>query len=308
MAAGLSIFGFACIFERMFAISPGRFAPPLLLMLVTSSCGGAMAQKQDAPVQYPAANLHEDTFEPGPGWELVWADEFQDETLDPSKWIHQVLEAGRFNEEWQRYTDDSANATIEDGCLVIRAIHETDTHGPDQYTSARLHTLPEHGWKYGRIAARIQLPHGQGIWPAFWMLGANIDEIGGDTPWPQSGEIDILEMYGSKDDAVVEANIHYADKSGRHASMGAVGTRLERGRFADNFHVFEIEWDADRIQWFLDGKRFASTSIASDEFAEFHEPFIILLNIAVGGRSAGPADETTRFPQTMYVDWVRVYQ
>ena len=90
--------------------------------------------------------------------------------------------------------------------------------------------------------------------------------------------------------------------------MGAVATRLKEGKFADNFHVFEIEWDADSIQWFVDGKQFASTPISSEEFSEFHEPFFILLNIAVGGRSAGRVDETTRFPQTMYVDWVRVYQ
>jgi beta-glucanase (GH16 family) len=304
----LAICRIACIFGRMIRMSPSRLAPAITLLFVMSACETGTTSQRDAPLPYPAANLQQDTYQPGPGWQLVWADEFQDETLDPAKWKAQVLEAGRFNAEWQRYTDSSANAFIENGCLVIRAIHETDTHGPDQYTSARLHTPPENGWTYGRIAARIQLPHGSGIWPAFWMLGANIDENGGDTPWPQAGEIDILEMYGSKDDAVVEANIHYADRSGRHADMGAVATRLEQGRFADNFHVFEIEWDADRIQWFVDGRRFASTPISSEEFSEFHKPFFILLNIAVGGRSAGPVDDTTRFPQTMYIDWVRVYQ
>ena len=273
------------------------------LLLLTLPCLAS-----DQRVQYPAANLPADSYEPGPGWELVWADEFEGETLDPKKWKRQVVGAGRFNDEWQRYTDSRENAYIDDGCLVIKAIHESESHGPDQYTSARLHTLPENGWTYGKIAARIQLPYGQGIWPAFWMLGANIDENGGDTPWPQSGEIDILEMYGSKDNAVVEANIHYAGRTGAHANMGAVGTRLEQGIFADNFHVFEIEWDADRIEWFVDGERFASTPISSEEFSEFHEPFFILLNIAVGGRSAGPADDSTGFPQTMYVDWVRVYQ
>ncbi|NCF23591.1 MAG: family 16 glycosylhydrolase [Gammaproteobacteria bacterium] len=292
----------------MIRMPPGQFAPLLLLWLSMSVCEADVVPQKDPPVQYPAANLEEDTYQPGPNWQLVWSDEFEGETLDPAKWKRQVVEAGRFNREWQRYTDSRSNAYIDNGCLVIKAIHESDTHGPDQYTSARLHTLPENGWTYGKIAARIQLPYGHGIWPAFWMLGANIDENGGDTPWPQSGEIDILEMYGSRDNAVVEANIHYAGTSGRHASMGAVGTRLEQGKFADNFHVFEIEWDADRFQWFVDGRQFASTPIAGDEFSEFHKPFFILLNIAVGGRSAGPADDTTRFPQTMYVDWVRVYQ
>jgi beta-glucanase (GH16 family) len=285
-----------------------RLATLSLLACCVSACYGTQTPSRDSAVIYPAANLADDTYEPGPGWQLAWSDEFEGETLDPGKWKRQVVEAGRFNREWQRYTESRENAYIADGCLVIRAIHEGDSHGPDRYTSARLHTLPEDGWTYGKIAARIQLPYGRGIWPAFWMLGANIDENGGDTPWPESGEIDILEMYGSRDNAVVEANIHYAGKSGAHANMGAVGARLEQGIFADNFHVFEIEWDADSIEWFVDGERFASTPISSDEFSEFHAPFFILLNIAVGGKSAGAADDSTRFPQTMYVDWVRVYQ
>lgn len=279
-----------------------------LLAVTIPGCDAGRAPPGDAPVRYPAANLQDDSYDPGSRWQVVWADEFEDDSLDPAKWKRQVVEAGRFNSEWQRYTDSESNAYLAGGCLIIRAIHEGDMHGPGQYTSARLHTPPEHGWRYGKIAARIQLPYGQGIWPAFWMLGANIDENGGDTPWPQSGEIDILEMYGSRDNAVVEANIHYAGKSGAHANMGAVGTRLEQGIFADNFHVFEIEWDADSIRWSVDGRQFASTPISSDEFSEFHEPFFILLNVAVGGESAGPVDDTTRFPQTMYVDWVRVYQ
>ncbi len=285
-----------------------RLISILVVGVFSAACTASGLSADNAPAQYPAPNLANDTYQPGPGWKLVWADEFDGETLDPNKWRRQVVEAGRFNDEWQRYTNSENNAYIDNGCLVIKAIHESDKHGHDQYTSARLHTIPGDGWQYGRIAARIQLPYGRGIWPAFWMLGANIDENGGDTPWPQSGEIDILEMYGSRDNGVIEANIHYAGRTGKHASMGAVGTRLPEGRFADNFHVFELEWDADSLQWFLDGKRFASTSISAGQFSEFHEKFFILLNIAVGGRAAGRADDTTGFPQTMYVDWVRVYQ
>lgn len=282
------------------------FLLPVCLFLAACESSGLRADN-DSP-QYPAANLADDSYDPGPKWVLAWSDEFDGETLNPGKWRRQVEEAGRFNGEWQRYTDSSDNAYIDNGCLVIRAIHQSDEHGPDQYTSARLHTIPDDGWKYGRIAARIQLPYGHGIWPAFWMLGANIDEAGGDTPWPQSGEIDIFELYGSRDNGVIEANMHYAGKDRKHANMGAVATRLPEGSFADKFHVFELEWDADSLQWFLDGKRFASTSISGSEFSEFHEKFFILLNIAVGSPSAGSVDDTTRFPQTMYVDWVRVYQ
>ena len=188
---------------------------------------------------------------PVKGYRLVWADEFEGPTLDSANWNRQVVEAGRFNDEWQRYTNSEKNAYLEDGKLVLRAMHVSDEHGMDQYTSARLNTARKQTWKYGRIAARMKLPYGQGLWPAFWMLGANISENGGDTPWPQSGEIDILELYGTRDDAVVEANIHYADSEEKHAMMGAKAFRLKEGTFADDFHVFELEWNADSIAWMV---------------------------------------------------------
>ncbi len=255
-----------------------------------------------------AINLDEDTYEPGSNWQLVWSDEFNSDSINSNNWNFQVEEAGRFNDEWQRYTNSSDNAYIEDNCLVIRAIHETDTHGMDQYTSARLNTANKQTWKYGKIAARIKLPYGEGIWPAFWMLGANIDENGGDTPWPQCGEIDILELYGSKDDSVIEANVHYADESGSHNSMGPVAYELENGKFADAFHVFELEWNENYIAWSVDGEEFTSFSIKSAELSEFHEEFFVLFNIAVGGTYAGRPDDTSIFPQHMYIDWIRVYE
>jgi beta-glucanase (GH16 family) len=252
--------------------------------------------------------LNKDAYQPGSDWKLAWSDEFESNTIDKNIWNFQVVEAGRFNDEWQRYTDSNDNAYIENNCLVIKAVHESDFHGMNQYTSARLHTANKRVLKYGKIVARIKLPQGKGIWPAFWMLGANIDENGGDTPWPQSGEIDILELYGSKDDAVIEANAHYADEFGEHGMMGAASFKLEKGKFADAFHIFELVWDASRIAWFVDGQQFASMPISSDELSEFHKEFFILLNIAVGGTHAGRPDATTTFPQYMYVDWVRVYE
>ncbi|NNL57386.1 MAG: glycoside hydrolase family 16 protein [Pseudomonadales bacterium] len=278
----------------------------LLVLVALPTC--TVTQHHGGSVQYPAANLNSDTYQPGSGWQLVWSDEFDGDALDRNNWTRQVVKAGRFNKEWQRYTDSEKNAYVENSCLVIKAIHESNKHGLDQYTSARLHTAQKHAWQYGKIAARVQLPHGQGIWPAFWMLGDNIDENGGDTPWPASGEIDIMELYGSKSDAAIEANIHYADNAGKNASMGAEKYSLPRGKFADRFHVFELQWDKNTIAWSVDGRRFASTSITGDELSEFHNKFFLLLNIAVGGQYAGRPDSTTEFPQYMYVDWVRVYK
>ena len=259
-------------------------------------------------VIYPASNLKSDTYAAGEGWELAWSDEFDGDTLNEANWNRQVVSAGKFNEEWQSYTDSEDNARVEGGCLVIRALHKSTEHGHDQYTSARLNTAEKQTFKYGKIAARMQLPYGEGIWPAFWMLGANCNENGGDTPWPQCGEIDIMEFYGSKSDAAVEANIHSADADGEHQQMGAVAFHLDSGNFFERFHVFEIEWDEHRITWKVDGREYAGTDLSSETDSEFHQPHFILFNLAVGGTHAGRPDATTRFPQSMYVDWVRVYQ
>ncbi|PQV48833.1 glycosyl hydrolase family 16 [Jejuia pallidilutea] len=248
-------------------------------------------------------------YNPDENWELVWADEFEKPNIDTTNWSLQVVEAGRFNDEWQRYTNSPKNAYIDNGALVIKTIHESDVHGKDQYTSARLHTANKQTWKYGKISARIKLPYGEGIWPAFWMLGANINENGGDTPWPQCGEIDIIELFGYKDDSAVEAHLHYADEFGLHKGIGKDFIfKLEKGKFADAFHIFTLEWDADKISWFVDGVQFASVPITDDTLSEFHNNFFILFNIAVGGTHAGRPNDTTIFPQYMYVDWVRVYK
>ena len=241
-------------------------------------------------------------------WKLVWADEFDKGEVDKNNWNFQVEKAGRFNEEWQRYTNSSENAYIEDNVLVIEAKHTSDKHGMNQYTSARLNTANKQAWKYGKISARIKLPEGEGLWPAFWMLGNNINENGGDTPWPQCGEIDILELYGSKDDASIEVNAHFADENDSHSFMGAETFTLDNGKFSDDFHVFDLQWTAEQLIWFVDGQEIASMSIDKPHLSEFHKEFFILLNIAVGGSFAGRPDESTNFPQKMYVDWVRVYQ
>jgi len=251
---------------------------------------------------------NKDIYDPGKGWKLNWSDEFDDPIINKNIWSRQVEKAGRFNDEWQRYTNSTNNAYIEDSCLVIEAIHNSHVHGKGQYSSARMHTANNFSFKYGKIAARIKLPQGQGIWPAFWLLGDNIDENGGDTPWPLCGEIDILELYGSKDDAVIEANLHYADSLGSHNMMGATTYKLKEGIFADAFHIFELEWDSNQVKWSVNGKEYAAISISLDEFSEFHKEFFILLNVAVGGTYAGRPDASSTFPQQMYVDWVRIYK
>lgn len=280
--------------------------PVSLLLLVSIFAFYSCAEKgTDASKDTNnASNVNEEKVE----WDLVWSDEFKESNIDTNNWNYQIVEAGKYNDEWQRYTNSSENAYIEDDCLVIKAIHESEEHGMDQYTSARLNTANKQTWKYGKIAARIKLPQGNGMWPAFWMLGANINENGGDTPWPQSGEIDILELYGSKDNAVVEGNLHYANQSNKHTMTGAIAYELDEDIFADDFHVFELIWEEEKITWLVDGEAYTSAPITAEEMSEFHKEFFILLNVAVGGAWAGRPDDSTTFPQYMYVDWVRVYQ
>lgn len=240
-------------------------------------------------------------------YELVWNDEFNYTGLpDSSLWTFEEGGHGWGNNELQYYTSDRIeNAHVENGYLTIEA-REEDYYGRE-YTSARLITYPNnHSWKYGKIEAKIKLPYGQGIWPAFWMLGNGIFE---GTPWPGCGEIDIMEMIGGgegKDD-MIYGTIHYADANNNHAEYGG-NYQLSEGIFADNFHVFTLEWTENQLIWFIDGVEYHVASLTPNDLNEFHKNFFILLNIAVGGNWPGNPDATTVFPQKMIIDYVRVYQ
>ncbi len=221
-------------------------------------------------------------------------------------WTHEVGGNGWGNNELQYYTDRRfENSRVENGTLVIEAIKEE--YGGNSYTSARLITYQNGAsFKYGKMEARMKLPYGQGIWPAFWMLGDGIFE---GTSWPACGEIDIMELIGGgpgRDD-VVHGTIHWSDAGENHAMYGGQ-KQLAEGVFADDFHLFSIEWNATSIKWFLDGIQYHVVDITPGALSEFHEKFFILLNLAVGGNWPGNPDASTVFPQKMYVDYIRVYQ
>lgn len=243
-------------------------------------------------------------WSPGAGWTQVWADEFNGTTIDPTNWTFDLGAGGWGNNELQTYTSDAANAAVTGGNLVITAIKNKN-----KYTSARLKTQGRRSWTYGKVAARIKLPYGQGIWPAFWMLGDNITSVG----WPKCGEIDIQEMIGGGEnrDDTMYGTLHW-DANNSHASYGSGPKELPDPQFFyQDFHVFEIEWLPLEVIWKLDGIEFFRTSIDTaiwPTMDEFHHPFFIILNVAVGGNWPGYPNRTTVFPQKMYVDWVRVYQ
>jgi beta-glucanase (GH16 family) len=239
---------------------------------------------------------------PAQNYVLVWSDEFNYSGIpDSDTWTCETGGGGWGNNELQFYTARIENAEVRDSILVITARKES--YGGRNYTSARIVTYNDGlWWKYGKVEARIRLPYGQGIWPAFWMLGRNFSSVG----WPKCGEIDIMEMIGGDGrENTVHGTVHW-DNNGSYASYGK-SVSLPSGIFADDFHIFSIEWDAEKILWKLDGEQFNVINITGAELSEFHEEFFIILNLAVGGNWPGSPDSTTVFPQELQVDYVRVY-
>ena len=204
------------------------------------------------------------------------------------------------NQELQYYTDRTENVTVQNGVLLITAQQE-DFEG-SQYTSGRLLTKDKFEEEYGRFEARMRLPYGQGIWPAFWMLGADID----DNPWPGAGEIDIME-YRGQEPTVLIGSVHGPGYSGGEAVSKEY--TLENDRFDTGFHVFGIEWGPNYINYYVDDVLY--NQITPEDVPGqwvFNKPFYILENLAVGGTFVGPPNAQTEFPQTLIVDYVRVYK
>lgn len=237
----------------------------------------------------------------GQNWELVWSDEFDATTLDASSWTRETGGHGWGNNELQYYTNRDVNSFLENGHLVIQALEEN--YGGRQYTSARIKSQNKRFFKYGKFEASLKLPYGQGLWPAFWMLGQNIPTVG----WPACGEIDIMEMIGGPNrDNTSYGTAHWED-NGQHLQSGGNYT-LSSGIFADDFHKFTIIWEYQSIRWYVDDNLFYTLSITPFDRTEFHKEFFIILNVAVGGNWPGPPDSSTVFPQRMEIDYVRVYE
>ena len=231
-------------------------------------------------------------------YQMVWQDEFEtDGAPDNTKWAYDLGAGGWGNNELQAYTNNAQNVIIEDGSLKITALNNGGS-----YTSARIKTQGKFDQAYGRFEARIKLPWGPGIWPAFWMLGANIETV----PWPQCGEIDIMEYRGQQPN-LINGTVHGPGYSGGAAITKTFG--FENDRFDVDYHVFAIEWGVDYIQYFVDDVPYLEINPAdlTGEWVYDH-PFFLILNVAVGGNYVGFPTPGTPFPQTMYVDWVRVYR
>lgn len=236
-------------------------------------------------------------------WQLTWSDDFNGNagTLpDPAKWVFDLGtgEGGWGNAELQTYTNKPENISLDgEGNLVITAIKTGNG-----FTSARINTQGLFEQQYGRFEARVKTPYGPGLWPAFWMLGANIDSVG----WPQCGEIDIMELKGQAPH-IIHGSMHGPGYSGGNPISKAFG--LKNDRFDNDFHVFAIEWDEDKVDYFMDDYLFQriERKNVTGEWV-FDQPFFLLLNVAVGGNYVGFPTSQTPFPQTMVIDYVRAYQ
>jgi len=237
-------------------------------------------------------------------WNMVWNDEFDGENgspVDKSKWVSEIgNNSGWGNAEYEYYTDSVKNCYQENGNLIIKAIKEKKDNF--DYTSARIKTKGIFEFTYGKIEMKAKLPQGDGIWPAFWMLGANIDT----KQWPDCGEIDIMEHIGKSPNNIY-GTLHGPGYSG---ATGLSSLTVSKTSLYDSFHTYTVEWDQEGFKWFFDGVQYYKIVKANmtGRTWPFDEDFFILLNLAVGGNWPGNPSDLTKFPQSYTIDYVRVYQ
>lgn len=237
------------------------------------------------------------TVKAADNYELVWSDEFNGNYLDTNTWNYEIGTGswGWGNNEQQYYTD--RNIKVSNGTMKITAKRED--YGGMKYTSSRITTKNKKNFKYGKIEARIKMPKFKGVWPAFWMLGANQNSVG----WPKCGEIDIMEAIN--DENLVYGTLHWFNDPGNNnadsGSSVAVADRTE-------YHVYGVEWTADKLRWYVDGKVYRTMDVSNDSFSEVRKEYFVIFNMAIGGQWPGYDIDETAFPATMEVDWVRAYK
>ena len=225
---------------------------------------------------------------------LVWSDEFNGTSLNTSNWTHETGGHGWGNNELQYYRPE--NATISGGFLTITGKRET--FGGRNYTSSRIKTQGKRNWTYGKMEARLQIPVGQGFWPAFWMLGENIGSVG----WPACGEIDIMEHVNTGN--AIVGTIHYNGPNGYLNVGNSFNTTPA------NFHTYTVDWSSSALRWYCDGVQYHTVNIQNsiNSTEEFHRPQFFILNFAIGGNWPGFTIDDSRLPARYVIDWVRVYQ
>jgi beta-glucanase (GH16 family) len=237
---------------------------------------------------------------PPPGYQLVWNDEFDGRSINTKNWTYDIGGWGWGNGEAQFYTDRPENARVEKGMLVIEALQEK--YEDSYYTSARLKTQGLQDFQYGRIEARLKVPEGKGLWPAFWMLGSSFN----GSNWPDCGEIDIMEYIGREPDLIMGT----AHGPGYSGALGIGQWNRQTFNIADDFHTYAIEWEEGKIDWYFDGELYHTLTYADigDREWVFDQPFFLIFNLALGGQLPGPIGLDVKFPKQYLIDYVRVFQ
>jgi len=281
--------------------------------VVISQLSGATANQQEAAIEILNDDINTEINIPNTGFttplayegmELVWSDEFDGEELNESFWNYETGngQGGWGNQELQYYRKE--NTFMKDGHLVIQARKEN--FAGFNYTSSRIQTMDKFEFTFGRVDIRAVLPEGQGIWPALWSLGANFSEVG----WPRCGEMDIMELVGHEP-STVHATVHYADVGGNRQLKGSEISLNNGKKFSDEFHVFSMVWKENQVEFYMNDQLYHTvtpSSIGNQNPYPFNKPFFFIMNVAVGGLWPGNPDDTTKFPQNMIVDYIRVFQ
>jgi len=278
-------------------VNPGLIAFLLILSCLLNGCQGH------------ASGLVSSPSDPNRNWVLTWNDEFSGpsgSSPDATKWVVESGGNGWGNEELESYTPRLENLRLENGNLVIEAAKEEFT-GSDgvkrRYSSGRLKTQGRFSQTYGRFEARLRIPSGQGVWPAFWLLGDDFPTAG----WPACGEIDVMENV-DVEKSMIHGSLHGPGYSGSQSLTS--GYTLPHGRFSDDFHVFAVEWEPQVVRFYVDGELYATRAPADLPKGArwvYDHPFFLILNLAVGGKFPRSPDRSDDFPQRMLVDYVRVY-
>lgn len=282
------------------AMTPRGFRPACSLIFVLAGLLPAVAPC-DSPGHTEVGIGGHASPESYPGMTLAWREEFDGPTLDPGRWKHETGPGGTGQGSVSRQYYRPENTTLDDGFLIITARKERfDGH---EFTASRIVTRGLRDFRFGRIDIRARLPKGQGMWPSFRLLGVPTGPAGR----PAGGEIDIMELIGGRGrENTVFGTLRWRQQGGLVYEGGSY--TLPDGDFTEQFHVFSIVWSETSIRWLVDGQPFLEQAISEPALAAFHEPFYLEIGLAVGGERPGAPDPTTRFPQRLVVDYIRLFR
>ncbi|MFD2785740.1 glycoside hydrolase family 16 protein [Hymenobacter rubripertinctus] len=278
-----------------------RYSLGLACTLGLLSCTETKTKNVPAPTPTPppTAAVNEEPRDYSQYTEPIWADEFNGGALDQATWTYELGGGGWGNNELQAYTNSTDNVYLTGGNLVIQARRQQS--GNNAYTSGRLITKGKRSFQYGRIDVRAKVPKGKGVWPAIWMMGSDIDQ----NNWPKCGEIDIMELRGSRPTELI-STMHFGNSYADRRSKGT--TKTVATPLSDDFHTYSVVRSKDLLRFFLDGNLYYTFTGSEASPFPFNNPFFMLLNVAVGGDFDGDPDASTVLPQQMQVDYVRFYQ